>query len=138
MTQLSPHFSLAELTITQQRGIDNTPPTKVIGTLAATAARLEDVRALLGKPLIISSGYRSPELNAKVGGQKNSQHLTGQAVDFICPGFGTPAQVASAIRHSTVPFDQVIEEFGRWVHISFTDTPRRMALVIDQNGTRTA
>jgi len=134
---LSPHFTLEEMIATQHRDIDNDPPLEIVANLKRTALLLESVRLRLGAPIIVSSGYRSPALNKAVGGQPNSQHLTGQAVDFICPGFGTPTTVASALQDCReVPYDQLILEFGRWVHISWADAPRRQALIIDKTGTR--
>lgn len=133
---LSPHFTLEELTATQHRGIDNTPPSDVLENLKTTANQLEAVRALLGCPLIISSGYRCAELNRAVGGQPNSQHLTGQAVDFIAPQFGTPAEVTAKLAASGLKFDQLIKEFDRWTHISFAPNPRGQKLCIDSTGTR--
>jgi hypothetical protein len=133
---LSPHFTLDELIATQHRGIDNTPPPDVAANLVKTALLLEQVRTKLGVPVIVSSGYRCPELNKAVGGQPKSQHLTGQAADFIAPGFGSPSTVAAAIRDSQIPYDQLIIEFGRWVHISWATTPRHQALAIDNTGTR--
>jgi hypothetical protein len=135
---LSPHFSLAELTASDtaaRLGIDNTPPADVLETLKHTATGLEAVRALLGTPLHISSGYRSPGLNKSVGGQPNSQHCVGQAVDFTAPQFGTPEQIVARLVASGLMFDQVILEFNRWVHISFGGKQRRQALVIDKAGT---
>jgi hypothetical protein len=137
---LSPHFSLAELTFSQtaaRRGIDNTPPADVLAELKRTALGLEAVRVRLGcAPVLISSGYRSPAVNAAVGGSKASQHMTGQAADFTAPRFGSPAEVVAALVDSGVEYDQLILEFGRWVHISFADTPRHQALTIDSMGTR--
>lgn len=136
---LSPHFTLAELTVSQSAarlGIDNNPPPAVIKALERTALGLEGVRMLLGAPVLVSSGYRSPALNKAVGGSVKSQHMTGQAVDFICPGFGSPAQIVRAIIKSGMQYDQVIVEFDRWVHLSFSDKPRKQALIIDRNGTR--
>lgn len=134
---LSPHFTLAELVATQHREIDNDPPLEVVAALKRTALLLEAVRTRLGVPVIVSSGYRCPALNAAVGGQPNSQHLTGQAADFIAPAFGDPTTVASALRDcADVAYDQIILEFGRWVHISWADQPRRQALIIDKTGTR--
>lgn len=136
---LSPHFSLAEFTASDtaaRRGIDNTPPPQVMAALSRTAQGLEAVRRLLGSPIIISSGYRSPVLNVLVGGQPSSQHCLGQAVDFICPRAGPPAALVVRIVASDIPFDQVILEYGRWVHMSITDAPRRQALAIDASGTR--
>ena len=137
---LSPNFSLTEFTDSQtaaRMGIDNDPPVELVPTLKATARCMEDVRDLLGgKPVLISSAYRSPELNAAIKGSKNSQHMTGEAVDFICPKFGTPEQIAQAIKDSPLLFDQCILEFYRWVHISFSARNRRQTLIIDRNGTR--
>jgi hypothetical protein len=134
---LSPHFSLAELTASDtaaRLGIDNTPPPDVLETLRHTCAGLEAVRVLLGVPLHISSGYRSPALNKQVGGQANSQHCKGEAVDFTARQFGTPEQIVARLVASNLTFDQVILEFGRWVHISFGNRQRRQALVIDKGG----
>lgn len=134
---LSPHFTLDELTITQHRELDNDPPAELLPDLRQTAQLLEAVRLRLGAPVIVSSGYRSPALNKAVGGQINSQHLQGRAADFICPGFGTPTTVASALKDcKDIDYDQLILEFGRWVHISWAPRPRRQALIIDSTGTR--
>ena len=136
---LSPHFTLAEMTVSEvaaRRGIPNEPTPEALDALYRTATGLEAVRAVLGKPIIVTSGYRSPAVNRLVGGQPSSQHLRGEAADFICPAFGTPAEVVAALVKSAVQYDQCILEFGRWVHISFAPAFRRMALIIDQNGTR--
>lgn len=136
---LSPHFSLEELTVSQtaaRRGIDNTPPPAVLANLKRTALGLEAVRIRLAAPIIISSGYRCPELNAMVGSKPTSQHTTGEAADFVCPGFGSPATVVSALQDAGIEFDQLIEEYGRWVHISFSARNRRQVLRIDGAGTR--
>lgn len=122
---LSDHFSLAELTASAtaaRKGLDNTPPAAVIDTLTLTADRMEKVREILGgKPIHVLSGYRSPAVNRAVGGSATSAHRTGHAVDFICPRFGTPAQVAAELARRLPPgsYDQIIEEFGEWVHIGF-------------------
>lgn len=138
--KLSTHFTLAEMTISQtaeRKGLDNDPPIEILAALKRTALGLETVRMLLGAPIIITSGYRSPAVNRAVGGSKSSQHLKGEAADIIVPGFGTPAEVVKAIvGHNEIPFDQCILEFGRWVHISFSQAPRRQALIIDRTGTR--
>lgn len=138
--QLSPNFSLKEFTDSEmaaRHGIDNTPPSNLIPSLRCVADGLERVRALLnGSPIIITSGYRCQKVNQLVGGKQSSQHVLGQAADFKCPSFGTPAQVMRRIVNSSIPYDQVIMEFGQWVHISFAERTRRMALVIDSTGTR--
>jgi hypothetical protein len=137
---LSPHFSLDELTHSQtaaRKGISNTPPPDVVEALKHTALGMEAVRIRLGAPCIISSGYRSPQLNRAIGGSKSSQHMTGEAVDFTCPGFGRPSTIVSALFDAGIEFDQLIEEFGEWVHISFRrGGGRRQVLAIDSRGTR--
>ena len=125
--QLSPHFSLAELTKTNT-GILNTPNIAQIERLKNTAVGMEKVRALLrNKPIIVKSGFRSPAVNAKVGGSKTSDHMNGDACDFDCPTYGSDFDVAEAIRKSGLKFDQLILEYG-WVHISFGPRMRQMCL----------
>lgn len=127
-TPLTAHFALEELACTQHREIDNLPPPDVVANLRATAARLEEVRRLLGdRVLSVTSGYRCPELNRAVGGSRTSAHLTGRAVDFNCYGFGEPLAVCRAIAEASVAFDQLIEE-GTWVHLSFDPRLRRQVL----------
>lgn len=122
------HFTLADMTRSIHavaHGIDNTPPASLIPVIMQTLAGMERLRAFLGHPITISSGYRCAELNHALGGAYNSQHKKGEAVDFTCQGFGTPAEVASAIApiSGVVGIDQLILEPG-WVHVSFTLEPR--------------
>lgn len=132
MTQLTPHFSLEELTATQVRGVDNTPPVEIVAVLGDTATRMEEVRKLLGQSAIhVNSGYRCDRANTLVGGRPNSAHLTGRAVDFICPSFGTPLDICRAI--GDLEFDQLIEE-GAWVHLSFARTFRKQILTKSGSG----
>jgi zinc D-Ala-D-Ala carboxypeptidase len=141
MTQLTTHFSLEELTLSQtavRRGIDNTPSLEQVKNLKRVAAMLEDVRTLLGeKPVLISSGYRSPGVNAAVGGAKDSRHLLGLAADFTSPPFGPPKDICLKIAASDLPFDQLIYE-GTWVHIGLAPNgtpPRKQLLTAHfQNG----
>lgn len=131
--QLSPNFSLSQLVYSEtaeRNGIDNTPPAEIVENLKRLAAGLESVRALLGAPLEISSGYRCPALNEAIGGSSASQHVQGLAVDFACPAYGSPLEVARAIQRSGMEFDQCILEYGRWVHLSFSDAPRGRLLTI--------
>ena len=129
ITYLTPHFSLEELTKTEHRNIDNTPPLAIVEKLRSiTAPGMELVRAALGNRVIsVNSGYRCPELNAAVGGAAHSAHPEGLAVDFSCYGFGRPIDVCRALVASTVKFDQIIEE-GTWVHISFDPRMRNQVL----------
>ena len=141
--KLSDHFDLAEFTATSHRGIDNTPSEAVIIELFKTAALLEDVRALLGSPINISSGFRCSALNRAVGSKSTSKHVTGQAVDFTCKGYGNPFEVCKTIEASGIMFDQLILEFynpatgGGWVHLGRSSSPRRQVLTINSAGTFT-
>ena len=133
MTQLSPNFSLAELTASgtaRARGLSNAADDQALANLTRTAQAMEAVRSLLGGPIQVSSGYRSPEVNRAVGGSRTSAHCLGYAVDFTCPGFGTPFAVCNAILASSIVFDQLIHEYGAWAHISFDPRARRMPLTI--------
>lgn len=140
---LTPHFTLAELTASEtaeRNGIDNTPDALSLQNLTRLADFLEQVKALLGgKPVMISSGYRSLPVNRAVGSKDTSQHTIGCAADFKIPGM-TPDEICRKIIASGLPFDQVIREFDRWTHISIPSTvdtaPRRQALIIDKQGTR--
>ena len=126
---LTEHFTLEELTVTSHRDIDNTPPPETVDKLRATARGLEHVRLVLGVPVLVTSGYRCPELNDKVGGSANSQHMRGEAADVVMPSYGTPLDVCRAIEASDIRFDQLIWE-GTWVHVSFVEDrkPRREVL----------
>ncbi len=131
--RLSRYYTLARLAHSDtaaRRGIDNAPPAALLPNLRLLARGLDRVRRLLGHPLEISSGYRCPELNALVGGVPTSQHALGLAVDFTCPGFGSPLAVARALRDSDIAFDQCIYEFAEWIHLSFGPAPRRRVLTI--------
>lgn len=130
------HFSLAEFTDSQmalRKGISNMPNDTAIGNLQRLADTLEQVRAVFGKPLVISSGYRSSALNAAVGGAKSSAHLTGLAADFTVLGI-TPSDTAKAIVKAGIEFDQLIYE-GTWVHIGLSvGKPRNEVLTAHFGG----
>lgn len=136
---LTDHFTLAELmrsSVAERKGIDNSVPDRLLPHLFILAVGLEQVRALLGFPLHIDSGYRCPALNAAVGGAKQSAHMDGFAADFICPAFGDPLSIVKAIEASDIKFDKCIQE-GTWVHISFAPAMRRELLTahFGPNGT---
>lgn len=117
--QLSTNFYLDEFTRSQTAarfGIDNTPPQKTRQQLARLCTQLlQPIRNEVG-PIHISSGYRSPALNKKIGGSANSQHTLGLAADITATG-KTPYQLAACI-HARGGYDQLILEFGEWVHVS--------------------
>jgi putative chitinase len=138
---LTPSFTLEELTHTDHREFDNVPNEEELANLYRLADFLEQVKALLGgKPIIVNSAFRSAEVNRAVGSSDKSQHRRGCAADIRVPGM-TPDEVVKAIVGSDLPYDQVIREFDRWTHVSIANTddstPRNMALIIDRQGTRT-
>jgi len=122
--KISKYFSLDEFTRSQtatRLGIDNTPSLTVIANLQNLANNLLDpLRAQVGI-VQVSSGYRSPLLNSKIGGTKNSQHCMGQAADITVPGMSN-YDLACLIR-DRFSFDQCILEFGEWVHVSLVMIP---------------
>jgi len=139
---LSPHFTLEELTVSEtaaRKGLDNTPPDDALLNLRRLALFLEDVRIAIGKPIRINSAYRSPEVNGSVGGKTTSQHCLGCAADIRVPGM-TPNEVVKKLKASNLQYDQLIREFDSWTHISIPNTkdakPRKMVLIIDKSGTR--
>jgi hypothetical protein len=130
MTLLTSHFTLSELTrssTAERLGIDNTVPPIILPHLRVTAEGLEQIRALLGFPLHVGSGYRCAALNTAVGGARESAHMDGYAADFVCPAFGDPRSIVKAIEASDIQFDKCIQE-GTWAHISFAPTLRRELL----------
>ena len=145
---LSPNFTLEELTVSQiaaRNGFDNTPNEAEIENLKRLAQLLEQVRKVVGRPVLVNSAYRSKQVNDAVGSRDTSQHRIGCAADIRVSGMN-PDQVCRAIIESDIQFDQLIREFwdkekgGGWTHISVpnspTQTPRNQTLIIDRLGTR--
>jgi len=137
---LSPNFTLEELTHTDHREFDNLPDADELANLYRLADFLEQVKTVLGgKPIIVNSAFRSKAVNDAVGSSDRSQHRHGCAADIRVPGM-TPNEVVKAIIGSDLEYDQVIREFDRWTHVSIPNTedadPRAMALIIDKSGTR--
>jgi len=138
---LTLHFTLEELTFTDHREFDNTPNEQELANLQRLALFLEEVRKLLGgKAIIVNSAYRSEEVNRAVGSKDASQHRHGCAADIRVLGM-TPDEVVQAIKKSDLEYDQLIREFDMWTHLSIPnivdEKPRKMALIIDKQGTRT-
>lgn len=137
--KLSEYFTLQELTHSQtatRKGLDNTPGPEALANLTKLAKKLDEVRRLLGRPVYISSGYRSLALNKAIGGSRTSSHTAGLAADFSCPGFGKTMDVFEKIRNSGIHYDQLIAEFpasptGGWVHLGIGPADRREALIYD-------
>lgn len=137
---LTPHFTLEELTHTDHRELSNEPNAIEMENLTRLAAFLEQVKTVLGgKPIMVNSAFRSKAVNDAVGSKDTSQHRIGCAADIRVPGM-TPDQVVKAVIASDLGYDQVIREFDRWTHISIPNTesinPRKQALIIDKAGTR--
>lgn len=137
---LSPHFTLAELTHTDHREFDNTPNEAELANIRRLAEFLEQVKTILGgKPIMVNSAFRSKQVNDAVGSKDSSQHRIGCAADFRVPAM-TPDEVVKAIIASDLGYDQVIREFDRWTHISIPNVagavPRKSKLIIDRAGTR--
>ena len=138
--KLTSNFSLEELSHTDHREFDNTPPSDVIENLKRLAMILEQVRSLFnGSPVMVNSAYRSLEVNRAVGSSDGSQHRLGCAADIRIPG-QTPDMVVKTIMAANLPYDQLLREFDAWTHISVptneTAAPRKQVLIIDKTGTR--
>ena len=141
--KLSSHFTLEELIASDTAarfGLDNTPNAEVIENLKRLCSLiLEPLRDLVHAPVHINSGYRSLEVNRKVGSKDNSQHVKGCAADIKVQGV-TPDELIKVIIGAGLPYEQVIREFDRWVHVSVPNNPhtlpKRQELIIDKNGTR--
>ena len=135
--QLSKNFKLNEFTASQtatRKGIDNTQAAPIIERLRMLANTMEQVRSLLGDNSIrISSGYRCLALNRAIGSGDSSAHVQGYAVDFTCPNFGTPKEVANKIAESAIKYDQIIFE-QNWVHLSVDPRNRRDVLTAHFKG----
>ena len=139
--RLTPHFTKEELEFSEtatRLGINNTIPPELMDNAKKLALGLENVRQLLDCPVIISSAYRCLELNNILKSKPTSYHVKGLAADFRSDRYGDPNSIVFAIINSDIPYDQVINEYNSWVHISFAESgqaPRKQALIIDKNGT---
>lgn len=140
--QLTEHFTLAEMTLSQEavrNGLKNQPSAAHVESLRLLCVNLlEPLRARVKRPIIVSSGFRSKTINARVGGSERSQHCKGEAADFTVPGL-TVAEVVALMRAMKLPADQLIDEFGAWVHVSHsrTGTQRGQTLKARRRGSQT-
>lgn len=150
ITRLSEHFTMQEATVSEtaaRMGIDNTPDEVMILELIKTARFMEVVRAALGaRPIVVTSWYRCDKLEEAITGlsaekRSSGHHPKGAAVDFICPGYGTPLDICLHLRGlvDQLGIGQLIYEYGRWVHISRLGVPNHAinrVLTIDHRGVR--
>lgn len=135
--KLTEHFSWDEATFTHHRDpatgllLPNEPGPAERAALENTFMRLEHVRQIFLSPLRVHSAFRSPGVNAAAGGRPDSQHMRGEAVDFSVPGWKLRGAFR-LIQKSTIPYDQLIEEAGSWIHVSFVGrrSPRLQALTM--------
>jgi zinc D-Ala-D-Ala carboxypeptidase len=128
---LSEHFSLEQMTASEialRRGLSNIPPVQIVDNLRTLCRSLERIREYLGAELVVHSGYRSYEVNTLLGGAANSAHMQGLACDFTAPNYGPPQKIARSIIESDIAFDQLIFEFGSWVHFAISDNMRKQVL----------
>ncbi len=143
--KLSKNFTLEEFTFSQtavRLGIKNEPSIEIVERLKKVAEELEFIRYSLNElPIRISSGYRCISLNNAIGSKPSSAHVTGWAVDFTCPSYGTPKDVCKKILDAGYQFDQLICEGvskdkpnGAWVHISFDPKMRGEVLTMSTVG----
>ena len=122
------NFTISELIrsdIAAKKNINNMPDIKSLDNLLNLIYFcLQPIREYINEPIIITSGFRNSEVNKLVGGAKNSQHLTGQAADFIVRGM-TPKQIIAKVQNMGIEHDQLINEYDQWVHISFNKGKNR-------------
>ncbi len=128
---LSPHLTLLEVTnssTAKRLGIDNTPTPEHLENLKILAEKIfEPIRNYFGKPIKVSSGYRSKALNSAVpGASSTSQHSLGEALDLDQDGMSTGVTNKMVFDYikDNLEFDQLIWEFGTtsnpdWVHVSY-------------------
>ena len=128
------NFNMRELTHSNTavaRKLSNKPGTVHEQNLvAATVNLFQPIRDILGQPMIINSGYRSPAVNKAVGGSSTSAHGIGFAIDFVSPKFGSSTDIAKTLvkelKARNIKFDQLILEFpdqaGSWIHIGYKNS----------------
>jgi hypothetical protein len=134
--KLSNNLDLSEVTRSEsakRNGISNMPTAEHIENFKLLAEKIfQPVREHFGVPIHISSGYRSKELNAKIGGSATSQHCKGEAIDIDMDGStnGVTNKMVFDYIKDNLPFDQLIYEFGDnnnpdWVHVSYNKQKQR-------------
>ena len=137
MTQLTKNFTLEELChsdTAKKRGLENKPnPEQVDNLFSLCAWLLQPLRDIYKEPFIISSGFRSPEVNKAVGGESTSQHMRGQAAD-VC--VKNPRKLLTALLGSRLPFDQaILYQDGRnnFLHLSYNSGNNRRQVLYSKN-----
>lgn len=125
--RLSKNFTLEEFLVSrtaERNGIDMTPSETQLSNLQRLVSNcLQPLRDEVGRGIYISSGFRPPALNELIGGSDTSEHCNGNASDFKVAD-QTPFSTCELIVVMKLPFDQVIHEFGKWVHWGMRDILR--------------
>ena len=127
MINLSPHFSLFEMTATKQN-VANTPTVEIVVNLCRLCHEvLEPARKKYGRPIKVTSGYRCPKLNDLVGGVKTSRHLTGQAADLRVESKELGRKLFDALKTQPGIDELLFEHKGsvRWIHVAWAEQPRK-------------
>lgn len=127
---LTPHFTLHEFmrsTTGERFNIENRASANEVMRLVKLAEYMERVRNLFDRPVIVTSAFRSQEINRRVGGVVNSCHVQGYAIDFKISGIST-ANVCKAIVENNFKYHQLIDEFSQWVHLSINPAGRQQNL----------
>ena len=127
------YFTIKELCKSStaiQRKIDNTPNSEIVNNLEKLVEFILDpLREKYGKPIHVNSGYRCPALNKAVNGSKTSQHMSGLAADITAGSVAKNKILFNLVQELNLPFDQLIDEKNfRWVHVSYSDKPRKQIL----------
>jgi hypothetical protein len=139
--QLSKHLSLAEVTRSdsaKRKGISNQPTAEHLENFKKLAEKVfEPIREHFKVPIHISSGYRSKELNAAIGGSLTSQHCSGEAIDIDMDGSASGVSNADVFNYikNNLEFDQLIWEFGTdknpdWVHVSYETSSKQRKQIL--------
>ncbi|MFP5300053.1 D-Ala-D-Ala carboxypeptidase family metallohydrolase [Cobetia sp. SIMBA_158] len=145
--KFAPNFPKHEFEASQtaaRKGLDNELKGEALENASKLSWWLQELRNKINRhhrresesrelPVIITSGYRGPALNEAIGGSKTSQHMKGQAVDIHVPGMTARELVDFIVKHMT-GYDQMIEEFASWTHVSVTPNPRGEVLIARKRG----
>ena len=122
------NFKISELIhsdIAVQNNINNMPDINSLDNMLNLIFYcLQPIRDKIQKPMIITSGYRCQKINSLAGGKTNSQHLKGEAADFKISGMN-PNQIINIIKTTNIEYDQLINEYDKWVHISYSKGKNR-------------
>ena len=127
------YFTIKELcksSTATYKGINNTPNSEIVNNLEQLVEFILDpLREKYGKPIHVNGAYRCPALNKAVNGSKTSQHMSGLAADITAGSVAKNKILFNLVQELNLPFDQLIDEkHFRWVHVSYSDKPRKQIL----------